>query len=509
MRLFIALILFTLSTATFAQSDANQLMQQPTTELETLVPLNDGFVLVMLNDLERPTEMSLRYFNEAEELLAEADITLLRRGLLTQFEGAFEFNGDLVVLTSLYYPGPKRNHLLFRRFSAPDLTEISSEVIDEAYTPEYFRVPFGFAKSHNEEYMAFYSWTYTLPKDPAKLTVRVFNRQMEQVWEELYILPFLNESFYIFDFAVKDNGQALIFCENYAGRPGRYIDEEKIEYRILAAEAGNSNLIEYKLNLPDRIITGLKAKLDTSGAVVGSALMQSTRRKSRHDGLYVFRIPPDGQSIQRKQLALTEEMYEAAYPYGDKESLFTANRHKFANFVVDYIFVEPDGSWIIAAEYRKEDTNSYEIEFNDILVVKVDAGLDRIDWIRRVPKRQTGYQGFWPYLSYKAFHKNDNVFFLYNDSRDNHRQEGPPNSLSEYSGERSRVILMQIRTGSGEMVKNDLTELVRAKNVSAIWPSRVWEFFGKSRVSMYGDVVSSRGGVTSLMVKFAWGDGLY
>jgi hypothetical protein len=507
MRYLIAFILLTINTAVFAQTDASQVIQQPASELETIVPFQNGFVMIMLNDLERPTVMSLRYFNAAEELLAEERIQLVRQGLLAQFEGALEFNGDLVVMTSLYYPGPKRNHLLLRRYSLPDLQEKNSEVIDEAYTPEFFRVPFGFAKSHNEEYLAFYSWTYTLPKDPAKLTIRVLDRELEEVWEEMYILPFLNETFFIFDFAVKDDGRALVFCENYAGRPGRYIDEEKIEYRILAAEAGNPNLIEYKLNLPDRVIEGLKAKLDSSGAVVGSAFMQNTRRSSRLDGLYVFRIPPDGESIERKQLALTEEMYEAAFPYGEKESIFTANKHRFANFVVDYLFVEPDGSWIITAEYRKEDQNSYEIEFNDLLVLKVAADLSRLNWIKRVPKRQTGYQGYWPYLSYKAFHKKENVFFLYNDANENHDQEGGTNSMTEYSGERARVILMQIRTDSGEMLKTDLTELVRKRGAVAIWPSRVWELMGKSRVTMYGDLSTVKN--SSIMVNFAWGEGLY
>lgn len=509
MRLLIALIILSINTAAFAQTDANQFVKQPATELETIIPFAKGFVMVMLNDLEQPTEMSIRYFNEAEELIADQNIQLIRQGLLAQFEGAFEFNGDLVVLTSLYYPGPKRNHLLSRRFSVPELSPLSSDVINEAYTPAYFRVPFGFAKSYNEEYIAFYSWTYTLPKDPAKLTIQVYNRQMEEVWQQLYLLPFLNETFYIFDFAVKDDGRALIFCENYTGRPGKYIDEKKIEYRILAAEAGNPNLIEYQLNLPDYTITGLKAKLDSSGAVVGAAMMQDTRRKQRHNGLYVFRIPSDGESIKRKQLVLTEEMYEAAYPYGDKESLFTANRHKFADFIVDYIFVEPDGSWILAAENRKENPNTYDIEFNDILVVKVDSDLNRILWTNRVPKRQTGYQGYWPYLSYKAFHKKDNVFFLFNDSPENHKPGVNPKTLTEYSGQRSRVILMQIRAGNGEMLKNDLTQIVRNKNVQAIWPSRVWEVMGRSRVSMYGDIPTVGGGISSTMVRFAWGEDLY
>lgn len=80
--------------------------------------------------------------------------------------------------------------------------------------------------------------------------------------------------------------------------------------------------------------------------------------------------------------------------------------------------------------------------------------------------------------------------------------------MIEYSGGKSRVILMQIRTGSGEMLKTDLTELVRNRGAVAVWPSRIWELMGKSRVTMYGDM-STLGSNSSIMVNFAWGEDLY
>jgi hypothetical protein len=478
------------------------------TELETLVPIGDGFVLILLNDLERPSKMALRYFNEKEEVLGEKEINLKRQGLLTQFEGAFAFNGNLCVLTSLYYPGPQRNHLIFQRFKLPDFEELDAEIIDEAYSPEFFRIPFGYAKSPNEAYLSFYSWSYTLPEDPAKVSVRVYNKEFEEVWDQRYLLPFKNETLYIYDHAVNDEGRSFLFCENYRGNPGKYIDEEKVDFFILAADQGNENLIEYKLNLPDYTMTGLRAKMDTSGAIIGAAYLRDTDKKNRIGGLYMFKIPVDGKSIERSRLALTEDMYEAAYPYGEKESIFSANRHKFTDFSVDHIFVEPDGSWIITGEFRKEISSSYEIEFNDILALKVTPDRNSLIWLRRIPKRQTGLQGSWALYGYRAFQKKDNVFFLFNDTADNHDQEGNPKLLAGYEGGAARILLMQINT-SGEIFKNDLTELARKKKVQAIWPGRAWEVNGKSKVMIYGDLpfsVSLGGGV---LFNFGWGPDLY
>lgn len=491
-----------------AQNPNRQKQDQPPTELETMVPIGDGFVLILLNDLERPSKMALRYFNDAEEVLGEKTIDLKRQGLLTQFEGAFEFNGQLCVMTSLYYPGPQRNHLLFQRFSLPDFEPLNSEVIDEAFSPEFFRVPFGFAKSPNEEYISFYSWTYTLPEDPAKVSVRVYNKEMEEVWTERYLLPFKNETLYIFDHAVNDEGRSFLFCENYNGNPGRYIDEEKIDYFILAAEQGNKNLIEYKLNLPNYTMTGLRARMDTSGAIIGGAFLRDTKKKARIGGLYLFNIPADGKSIERTQIGLSQEMYEAAYPYGDKEPYFNANRHKFTDFAVDHIFVEPDNSWIITSEYRKEIPNSYEIEFNDIVVMKVPATRDRLTWIRRIPKRQTALQGDWGQYSYKAIQKKGNVFFFFNDTAKNHNQEGDPKVVDGYEGGRAQVLLMQINS-AGEIFKNNLTEIARKKRVETIWPARIWEIKGKSKVMIYGDLPVQVGFGGGVFFNFGWGPDLY
>lgn len=512
MRNYIALTLFfscfLWSNFLQAQRPNQGRPNQAPTEIETLVPIGEGFVLILLNDLERPSQMALRYFNEDKEVLGEKTIDLRRQGLLTQFEGAFEFNGQLCVLTSLYYPGPQRNHLLFQRFNLPDFESLDAEVIDEAFSPEFFRIPFGFAKSPNDQYISFYSWTYTLPEDPAKVSVRVFNKQMDEVWNERYLLPFKNETLYIFDHAVNDAGRSFLFCENYNGNPGRYIDEEKIDYFILAAEQGNKNLIEYKLNLPNYTMTGLRTRMDTTGAIVGAAFLRDTKKKSRIGGLYMFNIPVDGQSIERSQIGLSQEMYEEAYPYGEKEPIFNANRHKFTDFAVDRVFIEPDNSWIITGEFRREVSNSYEIEFNDIIAMKVTPNRDRLTWLRRIPKRQTGIQGDWNNYGYKAFQKKGNIFFLFNDSRENHTQEGDPKVLTDYEGGRAQILLMQI-SSAGEIFKNNLTELAKKENVRSIWPTRAWEIRNKSKVIIYGDIPSRVGLAGGVLFNFAWGSDLY
>jgi hypothetical protein len=415
-RFFRYLPLLLLCTLTVAIGQAqNPPASKPPSELEKIIAFGDqGFAMVMLDDLEQPRRLLLRLFDNEEQLISEREVDLLRdRGLLSQFEGAFAWNGQLCLVTSLYYPGPKRNHLIFRKFSLPDLVESEAELIDEAYTPQYSRIPFGFSTSKDQQYIMFYSWTYTLPEDPAKLNIKVFNPAMEEVWSQRYLLPFKNQTLYIFNCAINTQGQAFIYCENYRGNPGRNIDVEKIDYFILRADQGNENLVKYDLNpTTGQVITGLNIQMDSTDAIVGAALLQDERRKMRHGGIYLFRIPPDGKSIQRSSLPFSDDMYKERYPYAEKESVFSANRHRFSNFFIDYIFRDSTGNLVLVGEYRREDPNMWDIEFNDLLVLKVSSDLNRMIWARRIPKRQNGVQGNWSLHSYKAFHKKGNYFFL-------------------------------------------------------------------------------------------------
>ena len=496
--------LLLISVTAYGQNAPRQAKDTPT-ELEEIIPFGEkGFVMILLDNQERPSKLGLRMFSNAEELIAEKEIDLRGEGpLLNQFEGAFEWDGMLCVLTSLYYPGPKRNHLILRKYQLPDFAEGEAKLIDEAYTPEYNRIPFGFSKSKDNRFAMFYSWTYTLPEDPAKLTVKVLDKNLEEQWTQRYILPFLNQSLFIFDCAVNRQGQAFIYCENYSGKPGRYIDEEKIDYFILRADSDKKDLIKYDLNPNGRTMTGLKIKMDSTDAIYGAAFLQDEKKKTLLDGVYLFEIPPDGKTIERSTLGLNDEMYKEKYPYGEKEAAFNANRHRFSNFNMDYIFKEADGSLVLVGEFRRELPNMWDVMFNDILVMSVSPDLQRFNWIQRVPKRQNGVQGNWMAHSYKAFQKKDAYFFLYNDALENHKSEGAPKRLNEYNGERSAVVLMQV-TAAGELYKIDLTEAARKRGVGVIRPGQVWEINDGKKVMIYGDQNPNNLISAAILFGFVW-----
>lgn len=472
-------------------------------EMESLISLpGKNFVIISLNDPQRPTKLAIRYFENGESLVAEKIIDLVQQGLSAQYEGAFFWNNQLNILTSLYYPGPKRNHLLYRRLALPNLEETYSKVVDEAYTPEVYRIPFGYSISPDSSHLMFYGWTYTLPEDPAKINFRVLDRDLQEVWSQKYSLPYKNEGLYIYRGAVNDTGTAFIFCENYEGRPGRDIDERKVEHIILAANGTPDEMIKYDLNLPDFTMVGLQSKLMPDNSIVGAAFMNEGRKK-KHEGLYIFRITPDGSTINRQRIPIAEDLYEAAFPYGGKESIFNANRHRFQDFFVDKIFLEDNGSWTLITEQRYERSNFAEIEFNDLCVFQLTPNLRNLKMIKRIPKRQVGWQGDWTIYSYKLMRHKGRTYLFFNDTPDNYSKSNENRTILAYNGGSTKIMMYGI-DGVGNLRTYDLTPLARARGVNAIWPSRCYQN-GENGVLLYGEQFGSSG-AQGLLFGFPWSD---
>ena len=89
----------------------------------------DHFFTFSSNDPEKPDKGEIALFNYKQENLATKEITFERSPLTAQFEAVFYWDNHLNVLSSLYYPGPKRNHLLLYQYNGDDLSEESSDII--------------------------------------------------------------------------------------------------------------------------------------------------------------------------------------------------------------------------------------------------------------------------------------------------------------------------------------------------------------------------------------------
>ncbi len=478
--LFLALAMAS-SFGTFAQPKYGGFV------LREVVPFGDqGFAAIFLDDLKSPRAMRLNFFTPDNQSAFEEIIPLERQGIRAKFEGAFAWNGRLQVLTSLYYPGPKRNHLLLQQFAVPDFQTTEALLVDEAYTPELYRVPFGYALSPDNTKVMFYSWTYTLPEDPARVTITVMDQQLDTLWKQRYVLPYKNESLYIYSSRLTDDGRAFLLCENYTGKVGAYIDESKIDYFVLGAENGEENMLIYDLNPAGKTLRGLHIDPAPGNAMSGAAFYQDPG-KEIHLGVYFFHIPPAGGKMTQTFIPIDKETYQSAFLYPGGDGIFNANRHRFESYAVNKTERLPDGSVLIFAQQEYYQRTENVFEYNDVLVMRIQPELNRLEWIRRVPKRQaeTYNENVFSPFSYKLMPRGDRWYLLFNDLADNHASPGNQRSLDRYWGEDGVMIAAEITIG-GQVTLYNLTRLLRSKSIARIWTTHCWDL-GPRELLVFGE----------------------
>lgn len=488
-RLLIALgalpFLFLLPISAAGQNQTRPLMDAFL--IKEVIPFGEqGFVAIFLDDLERPKRMRLQYFASDNAPGQVEVISLERQGIRAKFEGAFAWNGQLNILTSLYYPGPKRNHLMLHRYALPDLQSSEGYLVDEAYTPELYRVPFGFSLSPDSSRIMFYSWSYSLPKDPARVTVTVLNAFLDVVWQQRYVLPYKNESLYIYNCRITDDGRAFLLCENYTGKVGPTIDENKIEYFVLGGIDGDENMIIYDISPQGKSLRGLHIDPVPGNAMAGGAFYQDPG-KSVHEGVYMFYIPPGGGKMEQGFLPISKDAYQKAYIYPGNDGFFNPNRRRFESYKIRKVDVLPDGSFLAAAEQEYYNESDVTYEFNDIMVMRVSPDLQRLSWMHRLPKRQSeGYNRspFSPY-SYKVFQQNGKWYFLFNDLAMNHAEVGGPRSIGRYLAADDNVVIVAEVDPSGKVRFFNLTRWLRSRQIIKAWISHSWNL-GNKELLIFG-----------------------
>lgn len=477
-RLLICVFLFSF-TQSFGQTKDTT---QYTFDQLVTVGSND-MVALMVDKKENPSKLHIKYVDSASQVIAEKFIQLNRRGIRGQLEAIFYWNGKLNILSSLYYPGPKRNHLIFTQYELPTLKEITSKKIDEAYTPGLYRIPFGYSLSPDSTKILFYSWSYAIPDDPARLSLHVLDQELELLWQEYELLPFKNETLYLYGCQVDNDGKAYFLCENYEGKVSKNmaIKESKIKYYAFMIEPGGKALRLYPLNIDEKIIVNLKFAMGHNNDLYAAGFFKDKRT---FEGLFLFRVDGQSKKLSRKLFPINKDTYVNAYAAGNDPN----PQKGFYDYELDELKMGNDGSLFLVAEQRPDPQNyGLAYEYNDILAIKISPKRT-LDWLIRVPKRQKRVFEAEGTFSYVAFEKNGQLYLLFNDDKSNATKRGKAEKLAPYSGKETMNMLVRVKE-DGTWKGNNISALIGSKVQLTIFPSYCWSL--KDQLLIYGEQIEN------------------
>jgi hypothetical protein len=503
MRIFYAC---TFCLLAFVKSYSQQIDQQSGWHLADLISLpEDQIVYVYQNNPQKPTKVKLILLNEDSETLAETDLDLKRQGLDLKIEGIFYWNEKINLLTSLYYPGPKRNHLILDQFELSDLIKAESLLLDEAYTPGLYRIPFGYDLSADSSKMMIYSWSYPLPEDPAKISITVFDKVQGKLWEESMLLPFKNETLYLHGSKVSNDGKVFLFCENYEGKvsPEMTIVESQIRHYILEFNKGNSAPRTFPLDAPGKVFLDIIHQSNKEEVLYGMGFYRE-KNKRLQEGIFFTSFDMKTSKLERYLLQITKTTYEAAYNLGEKEGTFSSQRHGFESYVPkDILFTDGGGIYLIAEQYKLPAYEFSSFQYNDIMVVKIDDKM-KMEWVRRIAKRQIGFSDLEEFYSFFSFVDGEDLYFLYNDHPENDLKSGSVRSLRPYEGRIGKSVLWQMDAKGRTLYRPIPSRLSSMGTSGLILPNACWKLSDNSLLLSAKKLSpNTRGGVKSLL-KLNW-----
>ncbi|MCB0631768.1 MAG: hypothetical protein KDD15_18610, partial [Lewinella sp.] len=382
-----------------------------------LLPVADtGYISIFTDKQEQPTIARLVLTGPNDKIINIQEVSLVQRGLLAQLEGAFLWQGQLVIVSSLFYPGPQRDLLFIRRYRLSDFVEVDSEQIAEAYVPGRLRVPFGYALSPDSTKLMFYSWTYAVPEDPVKMEIHVLDQKLQRLWHKRFLLPNKNANFYIYACRVDNDGNSYLLCEDYKGKVGAQtrIQDEKIERFVLRLSENSDEATAFTIQLTDKVITDLKFTMDEDGNLLGGGFYREGNKLTL-DGVFAYRIDQQTQGYRKWEFPLNKDTYEAIHPYSENGKYVSGTR-QFRDFFIDHLNWDKDRGLTMIAEQRLYEQD--EDKYNDILVVQLDKDMKK-DWMLRIPKKQAAFWTLTDFISYQFLKRGNRQYVLYNDLPDN------------------------------------------------------------------------------------------
>lgn len=452
---------------------------------------DDEFVAVLTDRKESPSRLKFARFNQDEEMLNEAFIELENRGLRGQLESVFLWDNKINVLHSVYYPGPQRNNLILTQYHPLTFAVDTAMLVSEAYTPGRYRIPFGYSISPDSSKIQFYSWSYALPEDPAKIDIRVMDTSLQTLWEKRYVLPYDNERLYLYKSLVNNSGETYLMAEYYQGTISPYstIQEDKVDRFVLLFSRDDPEALRYSIRLDnDPVIQHVKFVMDRNNNVIGAGFY-SDKKLGIYSGIFSFRIDHQSRQYDKRTFPISKEVFEAAVPKNKPDFYPEKGKRGFFDFFVNQLVTDAAGNLYLVAEQISEV--SYYLEYGEVLVAKISP-TQKLDWLLTVPKKHKSlYEA--SIFSYGFAHTPSGLFLIFNDNPQNYL----PNKRSRYhlpyeGGPTTNVLVAIAPEGTVRY------RFLNKQFSMTLVPSKAYQLSDRA-IAVYGEMTNSGGQTSGLL----------
>lgn len=286
-------------------------------------------------------------------------------------------------------------------------------------------------------------------KEDSKFSIAVIGTSdLKEIWASSYTAPYEDRDFTLLSNAVDNNGNVLLLSLIKGGEGKRLA---KYSTRMFTIDAQSKKYLDRELKIEDKYISSAFIQFANDNKLLITGFYNKITEKGKNEGIEgAFICTTDMASLENPDLRMRKldpSTKAAITPTGGLAKLFDAD--ELNGYFIREINIRKDGSGYVIAEQRfitydiEGNTETRTYHFNHLIVYNFDANQD-ITYISTIPKYQiSSYAAprilgitFWTgamtrycykYNSFEAIEKNNTIYILYNDHRDN----GDARSLKE------------------------------------------------------------------------------
>ncbi len=441
----ICLLLFFLPLTLLGQN-RDTLIANKILNLEEVIPVhNKGFILFKTDSIEVPTVLNFTYFNLNNEEVSTISIPTSRTNELFAVEKIFVWNDKLIICSSLYQPGFRKNHLLYYEYSLPNLTLTKSEILLETIAPPTVYVPYLINLSPDSSKLITLGWNYNTPKEKAKIQANIFNKDLVVESQINYNFDFENQRIAIEDVLIDDNSNIYLTGNNYRGALNGYNAPSKLDHFVLGLFPNKESNLWF-IKIEKRYFQQITYAFNKEQTLIGAGFWS----KGLKSGIGLINIAHDSQTAHISTQHIDYKTFKTAY----KKNLptFSVPKNGFSGYDLKQVICKPNAYFVIGEHHQ------YDGEYGDILIIKLSkAGM--LSWLSRIPKNQQTFGVVEKLASFKVLERKDKLYFLFNDSYLNYNNGN--GSFLQAATLDAKPALAELSLSTGAIERKTLPKLLK------------------------------------------------
>lgn len=265
--------------------------------------------------------------------------------------------------------------------------------------------------------------------------MHVFGKNLEPVWDEEVTMPYTEKKMNNLDYSVDSQGNAYILTTVYNDETtdDKKWNEDKVNYHIeLLKMSGRANkILITPVTLGNKFINKVNLFEVSDSYMICAGFYNNVANRNAVDGIFTFKLTKEGDLIDSRNYEIPLEvlnMYISERAQRRNEKREEKDKAEFEELELRELLVDDKGGILLIGEQHYIQTHTYyytngsmrtyyTYHYNDLLVTKINSS-GQLEWMKKLPKRQTGTAGRGS-MSYKHMSADGSHYFLFLDNERN------------------------------------------------------------------------------------------